>query len=148
MNPLTAIRLIRFKNPLTARGVASMNLIGELEKLTKKYYGYIADLEGSSIEVLDLLFVRDRIQGILEKIKPDEPIPQLLYEWIYALDFLLWQERLSFLAVVGKKELEHTREQQKSPRSHWWWYLDELKVPLAQDALKQKAFFSEAFAQN
>ena len=31
-----------------------MNLIDELEKLTKKYYGYVADIEGSSIEAFDL----------------------------------------------------------------------------------------------
>ena len=67
-----------------------MNLIDELKKLTPKYYGYVADLKGSSLEALDLLFVRDRIQGILEKIRPDEPSPQPLYEWIYALDHLLW----------------------------------------------------------
>lgn len=125
-----------------------MKKVDELKKLTKKYYGYLADIEGSSIEAFDLLFVRDRIQGILEKIKPDEPIPQPFYEWIHALDLLLWQERRSFLTVVGEKELEHAREQQKSPRSHWWWYIDELKVPLEQDALwKQKAFLAEAFAQ-
>ena len=125
-----------------------MNLIDELKKLTQKYYGYVADLEGSSVEALDLLFVRDRIQGILEKIRPDEPIPQPLYEWIYALDHLLWQERHSFLMVVGEKELEHAREQQKNPRSHWWWYIDELKVPLEQNVLwKRKTSLAEDFAQ-
>lgn len=117
-----------------------MKKIDELEKLAKKYYGYVADLEGSQNEVLDLLFVRDRIQGILEKIKPDRPIPQPLYERIHILDYLLWQERSSFLIVVGEKELEHARGQQKSPRSHWWWYLDELKAPLEKNALwKQQA---------
>jgi len=132
-----------------------MNLIGELEKLTRKYYGYIADLEGSSIEPFDLLFVRDRIQSILEKIKPNDTIPQSLYEWVYTLDSLLWQERRSFLTVVGEKELEHARKQQNIPRSHWWWYIDELKASptqkcgaMEQDVLwKQKAFLAEAFVQ-
>jgi len=125
-----------------------MNLIGELKKLTRKYYGYIADLEGSAVEVLDLLFVRDRIQSILDKIKPNDTIPQPLYEWIYTLDSLLWQEKRSFLTVVGEKELEYAREQHKIPRSHWWWYIDELKAPLEQDVLwKQKNFLAEAFAQ-
>jgi len=50
--------------------------------------------------------------------------------------------------VVGEKELEHAREQQKSPRSHWWWYIDELKVPLEQNVLwKRKTFLAEDFAQ-
>jgi len=125
-----------------------MNLIGELEKLTRKYYGYIADLEGSSIEAFDLLFVRDRIQSILEKIRPNDIIPQPLYEWVHTLDSLLLQERHSFLTVVGERELKHAREQHKIPRSLWWWYLDELKAPLEQDVLwKQNAFLAEAFAQ-
>ena len=104
-----------------------MKKIDELKKLTPKYYGYVMDLEGVSIEILDVLFVRDRIQSILEQMPPDESIPQSLYERIYALDALLWQNRHTFLMVVGEKELEHARKQQKSPRSHWWWYLDELK---------------------
>ena len=125
-----------------------MNLIDELEKLIKKYYGYVADLEGSSIEVLDLLFVRDKIQSILENMEPNDTIPQPLYERVYTLDSLLWQERRSFLIVVGEKELKHAREQQKAPRSHWWWYIDELKAPLEQDVLwKQKDFLVEAFVQ-
>lgn len=107
----------------------------DLEKLVRKYYGYVADLEGSTIEMLDLLFVRDRIQDILEKIKPDRSMPQPLYELVYKLDHFLWQERRSFLMVAGEKELKYAREQQNSPRSHWWWYLDELKAPMMQDAL-------------
>ena len=106
-----------------------MKKVDELKKLTQKYYGYVADLEGSSIEILDLLFVRDRIQGILEQMNPDESIPKSLYERIHTLDTLLWENRHAFLIVVGEKELKHARKQQKSPRSHWWWYLDELKRP-------------------
>ena len=131
-----------------------MNLIDELEKLIKKYYGYVADLEGSSIEAFDLLFVRDRMQSILEKIKPNDTIPQPLYERVYTLDSLLWQEKRSFLTVVGEKELKHAREQQKAPRSHWWWYIDELKATptlygaMEQNVLwKQKDFLVEAFVQ-
>ena len=126
----------------------NMKQVDELRKLTQKYYGYIADLEASRIEILDLLFVRDRIQGVLEKMKPDKPIPQSLYERIYVLDALLWQERDTFLIVVGQKELKYAREHQESPRSHWWWYLDELKTTSKQGVLwKGEAFMVEDFAQ-
>ena len=127
--------------------MASMKKVDELEKLSQKYYGYVADLEGSRIEILDLLFVRDRIQGILEQMKPDEPIPQPLYERIHTLDALLCQARHTFLMVIGQKELEYARAQQKSPRSHWWWYLDELKTPLEHDVLWGcEASLGEGFA--
>ena len=34
--------------------------VRELERLFRKYYGYVADLEGSGVEAFDLLFVRDK----------------------------------------------------------------------------------------
>ena len=91
-----------------------MKKMDELTKLTQKYYGYVADLEGSPVEILEMLFVRDGIQQILGQMSPDESIPQPLYEQIYALDAVLWQNREVFLMVVGEKELEHDRKQQKS----------------------------------
>lgn len=125
-----------------------MKKVNELKKLTQKYYGYVVDLEASRIEILDLLFVRDKIQDILEKMKPDEPIPQPLYEWIHTLDARLWQEKHTFLMVIGQKELEYAREQQESPRSYWWWYLDEFKVPREQAVLwKREASLVAGCAQ-
>ena len=101
--------------------------VAELEKLVRKYYGYVADLEGSGPEAFDLLFVRDRIEHVLARSAPDEAIPSVLHERVYELDNLLWDQRPLFLAVVGKRELQHAR-QQHAPRSHWWWYLDELRL--------------------
>lgn len=103
--------------------------VAELDRLVRKYYGYIADLEGSGVEALDLLFIRDKIQSILDQLTPDEELPSSLYERIYELDALLWAERDTFLVVLGEEELRHARRGQGSPRSHWWWYVDELKVP-------------------
>lgn len=104
--------------------------VAALERLVRKYYGYVADLEGSEVELLDLLFVRDKIQAILDRLTPDEMVPASLYERIYDLDAWLWQERASFLMVVGEQALQHARRGERSPRSHWWWYLDELKAPV------------------
>lgn len=100
----------------------------ELERLVRKYYGYVADLEGSGVETLDLLFVRDKIQSTLDESTPEKTIASTLYERIYDLDRVFWDERDTFLMVVGVRELQHARQQQQSPRSHWWWYLDELKA--------------------
>jgi hypothetical protein len=100
----------------------------ELDHLVRKYYGYVADLEGSGVELLDLLFTRDKIQTILNRLSPEEVLPVHLYEHIYELDALLWSERRTFLVVLGEQELRHARQQQGSPRSHWWWYVDELKA--------------------
>jgi hypothetical protein len=65
----------------------------------------------------------------LDQFTPDEELPSSLYEHIYELDALLWAERGTFLLVAGKEELQHARRGQGSPRSHWWWYVDELQVP-------------------
>ena len=116
----------------------------ELERLVRKYYGYVADLEGSGVEVFDLLFVRDKIQGILDKSGPEEQIPTSVFEQIYELDRVLWAESETFRMVVGDRELQHARQQQRSPRSHWWWYLDELKA-LPQPIQKRRDQLTPVF---
>jgi len=118
--------------------------VQELERLVRKYYGYVADLEGSGVETFDLLFVRDRIQNILDESTPEEDIPSSLYERVHDLDRLLWDERETFLMVVGEKELQHARQQQRSRRSHWWWYLNELKA-WPQPIGEQRERLSQAF---
>ena len=103
--------------------------VRELERLFCKYYGYVADLEGSGVEAFDLLFVRDKIHRLLAESGPEEAVPGALFEQLHALDRRLWAERETFLMVVGEKELHQARQQQHSPRSQWWWYLDALKTP-------------------
>ena len=46
-----------------------------------------------------------------------------------ALDALRWAERRTVLLVVGEEALRPARRGQGSPRSHWWWSLDELPAP-------------------
>ena len=117
----------------------------DLERLVRKYYGYVADLEGSKVEILDLLFVRDKIQSVLDQLTPDEALSSSLYERIFELDALLWEKRQTFLMVIGEEELRHARKGQESPRSHWWWYLDELKTP-PELVREQRERLAQAFA--
>jgi hypothetical protein len=116
----------------------------ELERLVRKYYGYVADLEGSGVEALDLLFVRDKIQRILDTSGPDEPIPTPIFAQIHELDQALWGESETLCAVIGDRELQHARRQQHSPRSHWWWYLDGLQV-LPQPAPRPRRQYLPVF---
>jgi len=99
----------------------------QFEKLMRKYYGYVTDLEGAGVEILEMLFVRDHIQEILEQSSPETTFPQRLYNQVYQLDDMLWQQKSILLQVVGERELRHARLKRQSPRSHWWWYLDQLK---------------------
>jgi hypothetical protein len=99
-----------------------------LSRLVRKYYGYVADLEGSGVETLDLLFVRDGIQEILERSTSEQEIPSSLYGQIHELDNMFWAQRETFLMVIGERELRNARQRQHSSRSHWWWYLDELRM--------------------
>ncbi len=117
----------------------------ELKRLARKYYGYVLDMEGSGVEILDMLFVRDKIQGILDQSLPEDRIPSSLYERLHQLDRLLWQERETFLMVIGKQELKYARQRHHSPRSHWWWYLDELQMR-PQPLKEQHDRLAQAFA--
>jgi len=117
--------------------------VQELKRLAGKYYGYIVDMEGSGVEILDMLFVRDKIRRILDQILPEDELSTSLYEQLHELDKLLWEEREVFLMVMGEQELKYARQKHRSPRSHWWWYLDELKRP--PQPLKEQA---DRFAQD
>jgi hypothetical protein len=97
------------------------------------------------LKILDMLFVRDKIQRILDQSLPDDKIPPSLYEHLHELDRLLWQERETFLMVIGEQELKYARQQHHSPRSHWWWYLDELQRP-PQPLREQYERLTQAFA--
>ncbi len=101
--------------------------IKELERLIQKYYGYVADLEGSGVEVLELLFVRDKIQRALDGSAPEDSFPPDIYKLVHELDDSLWRERAIFLEVAGKEALQHARKRIRSSRSFWWWCLDELE---------------------
>ncbi|MBK9091383.1 MAG: hypothetical protein WAW03_16615 [Anaerolineae bacterium] len=105
-----------------------MSTTEQLERLLRKYYGYVADLEGAGVEILDLLAIRDQIQLLLEQSTPESVLSQRLYNQVYQLDDVFWRERDVFLQVIGGRELRHARLQRQSPRSHWWWYLDQLKA--------------------
>ena len=117
--------------------------VKELKRLARKYYGYIADMEGAGIEIVEMLYVRDRIRKILDQLLPEAQIGSSLYERIHELDRVLWEDRQVFLMVMGERELQYARQRQRSPRSHWWWYLDQLKRP--PQSLKEQA---DRFAQD
>jgi hypothetical protein len=101
--------------------------VKELKRLAGKYYGYVADMEGAGIEIVEMLYVRDKIRGILDQLLPESEVSSALYERIHELDRILWEERHSFLTVMGERELRYARQKSRSPRSHWWWYLDQLR---------------------
>jgi len=117
--------------------------VQELKRLAGKYYGYIVDMEGSAIEILETLFVRDKIGRMLDHILPEDELSSSLYERLHELDKLLWEDREVFLMVMGEQELKYARQQHRSPRSHWWWYLDELQQ--TPQPLKEQA---DRFAQD
>lgn len=119
--------------------------VQELKRLAGKYYGYIVDMEGSGVEILEMLFVRDKIRRILDQILPEDKLPISLYERLHELDKLLWEEREAFLTVMGEEELKYARQQHRSPRSHWWWYLDELRRQ-PQPLKEQADHFAQDFA--
>jgi hypothetical protein len=58
----------------------------------------------------------------------EQEIPSSLYGQIHELDNMFWAQRETFLMVIGERELRNARQRQHSSRSHWWWYLDELRM--------------------
>ena len=75
--------------------------VQELERLVRKFDGYVADLEGSGIETCDLLLVRDTIHSILEESTPEQRELGSLFAHIHELDCLRWAARETFVRLMS-----------------------------------------------
>jgi len=94
----------------------------ELERLVRKYYGYVGDLEGSGVEVFDFSSCVTKSRGSWTRLDREEQIPTSVFEQIYELDRVLWQRARSsaWSLGIGNYHMPATAAQ---PRSNWWWYL-------------------------
>ena len=98
----------------------------DLTQLISKYRGYIRDPEGSAPEIMDMFFVRDNMENILEKHDSVKNMSPELHRQIIELDDEFWHNIDLFLEVIGSHALQTARSKFKVPRKRWWWFIDEL----------------------
>lgn len=67
------------------------------KELIEKYKGYILDPEGNAVEIMEMLFVREKIQDFLESPDQITIIPPELHRTVMELDDQLWHNIDTFL---------------------------------------------------
>lgn len=98
-----------------------------IEKLVEKYRGYILDPEGNAVEIMEMLFIREKIQDFLENPNKIAGVSPKLHRIVMELDDQLWHNIDNYLEIIGEFELKTARSKLGTPpRFHWWWYLDDL----------------------
>jgi hypothetical protein len=98
----------------------------DLTILISKYKGYIRDPDGSAPEIMDMFFVRDNMETILENHDSVKMISPELHRQIIELDDELWHKIDLFLEIIGSQALQNARTKLNIPRKRWWWFIDEL----------------------
>jgi hypothetical protein len=97
-----------------------------LTQLISKYREYIRDPEGSAPEIMDMFFVRDNIEQILENHDSAKNMSPEPHQQIIELDDELWYKINVFLEIIGSHVLQNARTKLNVPRKRWWWFIDEL----------------------
>jgi hypothetical protein len=100
--------------------------MNDLIQLINKYRGYLRDPEGSAPEIMDMFFVRDQIEQILEGHDSAKNLSPDIHRQIMELDDEFWHNIHLFIEVIGSQALSHARLQLNIPRKRWWWFIDEL----------------------
>lgn len=98
----------------------------DLTQLISKYRGFIRDPEGSAPEIMDMFFVRDNIEQILENHDSAKSMSPEPHRQIIELDDELWHKIDLFLEIIGSQALQNARSKLDVPRKRWWWFIDEL----------------------
>lgn len=76
-------------------------------------------------ELEGLLDARDYLEERLQVLR-DDPTYASTMDRIQALDEMLRTKRNIILEIVPNFPMWRERRRWKPPRSHWWWYLDQL----------------------
>lgn len=98
----------------------------DLTQLISKYRGFIRDPEGSAPEIMDLFFVRDEMEHILENHDSVKTMSPELHRQIIELDDEFWHNIDQFLEIIGSHALQNARTKLNVSRKQWWWFIDEL----------------------
>ena len=86
-------------------------------------------------EINSLLFDRGDVEEIFERYEHEYDLT-LYWREVYELDRILIEKRK--IIIEANPDYFDWRERNCEPRSHWWWYLDELTSEELQ-AIRRRA---------
>ena len=101
--------------------------LDDLRKMIEEYKDYVLNINYPEQEILKMLTLRDEIENLLlnlEKRGTDLEADKVRLE---TFDTIIRKKmKVIYRKLTASLNPLPYREERKIPRSHWWWYLDEL----------------------
>ena len=101
--------------------------LDNLRRTIEEYKDYVVNIDYPDGEILEMLTLRDEIEDLLlnlEKRGTDLEADKVRLE---TFDTIIRKKmKMVYRKLTASLNPLPYREERKIPRSHWWWYLDEL----------------------
>lgn len=99
----------------------------DLREMVEQYKKYLLNIDEFSKDILKILILRDEIEMLSGRLKRRGTDLSVEKSRLDSLDQIIkGKAKPIFRSLTSSIAPLPYREERKIPRSHWWWYLDEL----------------------
>lgn len=99
----------------------------DLREMVDQYKKYLLNIDEFSKDILKILILRDEIEMLSGRLKRRGTDLSVEKSRLDSLDQIIkGKAKPIFRSLTSSIAPLPYREERKIPRSHWWWYLDEL----------------------
>ncbi len=99
----------------------------DLREMVEQYKKYLLNIDEFSKDILKILILRDEIEMLSGRLKRRGTDLSVEKSRLDSLDQIIKDKpKPIFRSLTSSIAPLPYREERKIPRSHWWWYLDEL----------------------
>ncbi|MFQ6067152.1 MAG: tetratricopeptide repeat protein [bacterium] len=99
----------------------------DLREMVEEYKKYLLNIDEFSKDTLKILILRDEIEILSSRLGKRGTDLSVEKSRLDSLDQIIKDKaKPIFRSLTNSVALLPYREERKIPRSHWWWYLDEL----------------------
>ena len=101
--------------------------LADLREMVEQYKKYLLDIDEFSKDILKILILRDEIEILSSRLEKRGTDLSVEKSRLDSLDQIIKDKaKPIFRSLTDSISPLPYREERKIPRSHWWWYLDEL----------------------
>jgi len=101
--------------------------LADLREMVEQYKKYLLNIDEFSKDILKILILRDEIEILSSRLEKKGTDLSVEKSRLDSLDQIIKDKaKPIFRSLTDSISPLPYREERKIPRSHWWWYLDEL----------------------
>ena len=101
--------------------------LDNLRKMIEEYKDYVVNIDYPDREIIKMLTLRDEIENLLLNLEKRGTDLEADKVRLATFDVMVRKKmKMVYRKLTASLNPLPYREERKIPRSHWWWYLDEL----------------------